>query len=104
MTEVPSRPVPGPRPERSTAADTSYTTTPSTPTSSAAAEGEPARPAPAPRPVPGPALDGTDRSLGGLDVDLRPLDTLSARPVDEHPTVFEAVHEALQRTLAESDS
>lgn len=104
MTEAPSRPVPGPRPERSTAAGTSYTTTLSTPTSSAAADGEPARPAPAPRPVPGPALDGTDRSLAGLDVDLRPLDTLSARPVDEHPAVFEAVHEALQRTLAESDS
>lgn len=104
MTEVPSRPVPGPRPERSTAAGTSHTTTPSTPTSSAAADGEPARPAPAPRPGPGFALDGTDRSLAGLDVDLRPLDTLSARPVDEHPAVFEAVHEALQRTLAESDS
>ena len=104
MTEVPSRPVPGPRPERSTAAGTLHTTTPSTPTSSAAADGEPARPAPAPRPVPGPALDGTDRSLAGLEADLRSLDALSARPVDEHPAVFEAVHEALQRTLAESDS
>ena len=59
---------------------------------------------PAPRPVPGPALDGTDRALATLDVALRPLDTLSARPVDEHPALFEAVHEALRRTLAESDS
>ncbi len=104
MTEVPSRPVPGPRPEPSTAAGTSSSPTPSIPTPSAYPDGEPARPAPAPHPVPGPALDGTDRSLAGLEADLRPLDTLSARPVDEHPAVFEAVHEALQRTLAESDS
>lgn len=104
MTEVPSRPVPRPRPEPSTAAGTSSSAIPSIPTPSAYPDGEPALPAPAPHPVPGPALDGTDRSLAGLEADLRPLDTLSARPVDEHPAVFEAVHEALQRTLAESDS
>lgn len=55
------------------------------------------------RPVPGPALDGTDRALATLDAALRPLDTLADHPVDEHPAVFETVHEALRRTLAESD-
>ena len=70
MTEVPPRPVPGPRPDV----------------------------------LPGPALDGTDRTLATLGVALQPLDSLSARPVDEHPAVLEAVHEALRRTLAESDS
>jgi len=99
VTEGPSRPLPGPRPDWSTA-----TGTPSRPGARTDPRAEPVRPAPAARPGPGPAPDGTDRSLATLEVALRPLDTLSARPVDEHPAVFEAVHEALQRTLAESDS
>jgi hypothetical protein len=48
--------------------------------------------------------DQTERTLASLDDALRPLDTLVDRPVDEHPAVFEAVHESLRRTLTEPDS
>lgn len=61
-------------------------------------------PRPAPRAVPGPVPDQTERTLASLDDALRPLDTLVDRPVDEHPAVFEAVHESLRRTLTEPDS
>ena len=57
-----------------------------------------------PRAVPGPVPDATGRTLDTLDAALRPLDTLAGRPVDEHPAVFDAVHESLRRTLTESDS
>lgn len=55
-------------------------------------------------PLPGPRPDGTDQTLTALEAALGPLDTLADSPVGEHPAVFEAVHDALQRTLAESDS
>lgn len=61
-------------------------------------------PRPAPRAGPGPVPDQTERTLTSLDDALRPLDTLVDRPVDEHPAVFEAVHESLRRTLTEPDS
>lgn len=61
-------------------------------------------PRPAPRAVPGPVPDQTERALTSLDDALRPLDTLVDRPVDEHPAVFDAVHESLRRTLTEPDS
>lgn len=62
------------------------------------------RPRPSPGGVPGSVPDATGRVLGALDAALRPLDTLVDRPVDEHPAVFDAVHESLRRTLTESDS
>ena len=102
MTEVPSRPVPGPRPALSSTSGTPASTGPDS-----RPEGEPPRPIPAPRAVPGPVPVPVAVPVGtpaALETALRPLDTLSARPVDEHPALFEAVHEALQRTLAESDS
>ena len=61
-------------------------------------------PRPEPRAVPGPLPDQTERALTSLDDALRPLDTLVDRPVDEHPAVFDAVHESLRRTLTEPDS
>jgi hypothetical protein len=46
----------------------------------------------------------TDTALFGdprVDAALRSLDTLSGRPVDEHPAVFEQVHASLVEVLGD---